>query len=86
LNIFEMVIGIVFFSIVAGVIKHYIDARSDEARKERDGNATRTTDLEGTVRSLEERVRVLERIITSDGYDLKRKFDDLEREQRQGEG
>jgi len=84
LNVYEMVIGIVFFSILAGVVKHYIDARSDVAKKERQDNTSRTVDLEQAVSSLEERVRVLERIITSDGYDLKRKFDDLDREQRHG--
>ena len=70
MNPFEMVVIIVFLSIVAGMFstwvkhRHKTPSRADEER----------------IARLEERVRVLERIVTDSGYELRRKFRDLERD------
>jgi hypothetical protein len=39
---------------------------------------TATTDLQNRLAEVEERVRVLERIVTDDRHDLKQQFKDLE--------
>jgi hypothetical protein len=69
-NVFEMVVIIVIVSVLGSVLSGWLKHRNkagtrlDEQRLER----------------LEERVRVLERIVTDSGYDLRRQFHDLERD------
>ena len=72
MNVFEMVLGIVFFVCVAKVIVSFVGRKP----------ARDNTELEARLRrveSIEERVRVLEQIVTDRRYDLRREFEDLER-------
>ena len=70
MNPFEMVVIIVFLGIVAGMFSNWLKHRQ---------SAPSRADEERMAR-LEERVRVLERIVTDSGYELRRKFRDLERD------
>ena len=65
-----MVVIIVFLSIVASMFSSWL--------KERRKGVTPADDAR--IGRLEERVRVLERIVTDSGYDLRRQFRDLERD------
>ena len=80
MNPFEMLVAIVFLGVAASVITTYIKSRDE--RKATSTDSTREADeLRDQIVTLEERIRVLERIITdSNGReDLKRQFRDLER-------
>lgn len=74
MNPFEMVVIIVFLGVIAGMYKSRMRYRS----------AQRNPDPadEARLARLEERIEVLERIVTDSGYDLRRQFRDLEREDR----
>jgi hypothetical protein len=69
-NPFEMVVIIVFLSIVASMFNAWLKHRRKDIGPVNDTRLER----------LEERVRVLERIVTDSGYDLRRQFRDLERD------
>lgn len=77
MNPFEMVVIIVALGILGGVIKHYLDNRMDTqdnfTRSQRELITTRLD-------RVEERLKNLERIVTSEEYDLKRRFQELEEE------
>lgn len=74
MNPFEMVVIIVFLGVIAGMYNSRMRHRS----------AQRNPDPadEARLARLEERIEVLERIVTDSGYDLRRQFRDLEREDR----
>jgi hypothetical protein len=72
MNAFEFVLGILIIVFAYKVIETYIKSRSQQTKE------AETTDLDAGLQALEERVRVLERIVTDERYDLKRKFKDLE--------
>lgn len=80
MNPFEMVVIIVFLVVVGGIVKSVINAREHrrDRRAEPDHEAGELRDL---IVTLEERIRVLERIVTdtSGRDDLRRQFRDLER-------
>jgi len=69
-NPFEMVVIIVFLSVIASMYSSWLKYKrknvspADEDRLHR----------------LEERVQILERIVTDSGYDVRRQFRDLERD------
>jgi hypothetical protein len=67
-----MVVIIVFLGVIAGMYKSRMRHRS----------AQRNPADEARLARLEERIEVLERIVTDSGYDLRRQFRDLEREDR----
>jgi hypothetical protein len=69
-NPFEMVVIIVFLSLIASVVSKWIKHRQPGPSR---ADAER-------LRRLEERVGVLERIVTDSGYEVRRQFRDLERE------
>jgi hypothetical protein len=69
-GVFEMVVVIVFLGVVASMYSEWLKHRRKKVSP---------TDDERVAR-LEERVRVLERIVTDSGYDLRRQFRDLERD------
>lgn len=74
MNPFEMVVLIVALVMVGKFLQTLVEKRHQ-----------RSADPDGPVRDerierLEERVRVLERIVTDSGYDLRRQFRDLERD------
>ncbi|BAO43940.1 hypothetical protein [Thiolapillus brandeum] len=76
MNPFEMVVIIVALGILGGVIKHYFDSRGDleASSKER-------RHMEKHIAELEKRIRILERIVTDEDYDLKQQFRDLDKEE-----
>jgi hypothetical protein len=69
-NMFEMVVVIVVIASISSVFTSWMKQRrkggapADDARLEK----------------LEERIRVLERIVTDSGYEVRRQFRDLERD------
>ncbi len=71
MNPFEMVVIIVFLSVLASMYSSWLK------HKHKSGNGPAD---DKRLASLEERVRVLERIVTDSGYDLRRQFRDLERD------
>lgn len=72
MGVFQMVTAIVVAALIAGLIREWIKAKKNpeidlspmEARLNR-------------VETLEERVKVLEAIVTDKGYDLKKEFEKL---------
>lgn len=73
MHVFEMVLGIVFVVGVAGVFKHYFDLKQARLMAETEGASEHMS----RIHELEERVRVLESIITDKSYSLKREIDNL---------
>ena len=79
MNFYELIILIVLLFVFSGVVKNYFESRAKETEQQGVANDSKSAELEQSIARLESRIRVLEEIITSDGYDLKRKFEDLER-------
>lgn len=73
MNPFEMVVIIVFLCVIASMYKSRLNNRHKQAHP---ADEVRSARLD----QLEERIRVLERIVTDSGYDLRRQFRDLERD------
>lgn len=72
MNVFFFVVCIVAIVMTADTIQKYM--------KMKDSRRQENTDFDDTVEKLErleERIRVLERIITENKYDLKREIDSL---------
>lgn len=67
------IIVVVTIGCATGVISEYLKTR----RKELESNAG-TSDYEAQIEVLEERVRVLERIVTEKKHDLRREINELE--------
>lgn len=74
MNPFEMVVIIVALV----VFGRYLQTRAESRRQET--AAAEGSPSEDRIAQLEERVKVLERIVTDSGYDLRRQFRDLERD------
>lgn len=72
MGVFEFVVIIVFISVVGSMYSSWLKHQ----RKQRE----RSPADEERLTRLEERVRVLERIVTDSGYELRRQFRDLERD------
>lgn len=72
MNVFEMVVIIVIIGCVTGVANNYFRAKrhAGPASEDLDEALDRIDDLE-------ERVRVLEKVVTDDKYDLGRQIDSL---------
>ena len=73
MNPFEMVLGIVLIAGIVSIVKYRSEARH-AARQERNGHASLD---ERRIAALEERVRVLESIVTDRRTDLKREIERL---------
>jgi hypothetical protein len=71
MNVFEMVLGIVIIVSIAKVLLSFGRRKPSVQDREIEQRLAR-------VEHLEERVRVLEKIVTDRRYDLKRELDDLE--------
>jgi hypothetical protein len=67
-NVFEMIAFVVLMTSIASVVTSWLKHRSTAAPAD-----------DARVARLEERVKVLETIVTDSGYDLRRQFRDLER-------
>ena len=63
------VLFIILAALAAGVLKHYMRLRESQPRE--------NPHYQTRIDSLERRVQTLERIVTDNGYDLKREFDKL---------
>jgi hypothetical protein len=72
MNPFEMAFGIVLIVCLMKVITSFARRKPPEADRELEQRLRR-------VENLEERVRVLEQIVTDRRYDLKRELDELDR-------
>lgn len=72
MNVFEMVLGIVIVTALARVIISFARRRPTRDDRVLEERLSRVEDLE-------QRVRVLERIVTDRRPDLRREFEDLER-------
>ena len=70
----EGIISIVAIAVGAGLIRRWLELRYER----RDGDTTDGASSE-TLTNLEARVKVLERIVTDRGYELRGEFDELER-------
>lgn len=80
MNPFEMVVLIVLLGVIGSVLSNWFKSR--ERRHEWHGASVSEADeLRDQITTLEERIRVLERIVTdtSGRDDLRRQFRDLER-------
>lgn len=72
MNVFEFVLGILIIVFAYKAIETYLKSRSER------NTVSKDSDLDADLHALEERIRVLERIVTDERYDLKRQFKDME--------
>ncbi len=72
MTVFTMVTVIVVASLVAGLSREWI-----KARKVKPVDLSPMENRIGKLESLEERIKVLEAIVTDGGYDLKKEIDGL---------
>jgi hypothetical protein len=78
MNAFEFVIVIIILSFIYRIILAWM--RNREFRSSHDDSANANAALmQQRLEQLEERVKVLERIVTDDRYELKQQFKDLAR-------
>ncbi len=72
MHVFEMVLGIVIVTTIAGVINNFMKfkSKSSESIDQLDERIDKLEDLE-------ERIKVLEKIITDQNYDLDQKINSL---------
>ena len=63
------VLLIIIVALAAGIVKHYMRLKENQPRE--------NPDYQKRIDTLEHRVQTLERIVTDNGYDLKREFDKL---------
>jgi len=76
MQVFEFVLAIVFIALAAGVINNIIRVKAK--RQVSDDSAADAAHYLAQLEALEDRVQVLERIVTDRSYDVKQKFRDLE--------
>lgn len=72
MNVFHMVIWIVAIVSIASVLEKYLKNRAKEHK-----GAEVSDDTLQKVDALEERIKVLERIVTENKFDLRKQIDDL---------
>lgn len=72
MNPFEMVVIIVLIAVGAGVINNYLKHKAESGTGQADPR-----EWMDKLDAMEERIRVLEKIVTDRDYDLKQKFRDL---------
>lgn len=79
MNPFEMAVAITFLCVIGGIFSSYFKSREHKQSTHEDSQRE-ADDLRELIGSLEERIRVLERIVTdTSGRDeLRRQFRDLE--------
>lgn len=74
MNQYEFVLGIVLIVMVTSLVRHSLKLKSKTVEPPVDGEADR---LRGEVRSLKDRIAVLERIATDKSARLEREIDEL---------
>ncbi|MDJ0916373.1 MAG: hypothetical protein QNJ05_01335 [Woeseiaceae bacterium] len=72
MNVFHMVIWIVAIVAIASVLEKYLKVRA----KEKSNNEVSDDTLQ-KMEALEERIQVLERIVTENKFDLRKEINDL---------
>ncbi|MBT3205447.1 MAG: hypothetical protein HOM14_07315 [Gammaproteobacteria bacterium] len=77
MGVFEMVVAIVAISITGGVISKSIKAKVEAGKS---GNKKDQKISAKRFNEIEQRLIVLEQIVTSEGYDLKQQFKNIENE------
>ena len=77
MGVFEMVVAIVAISITGGVISKSIKAKAEAVKN---GNKKDQKISAQRFNEIEQRLIVLEQIVTSEGYDLKQQFKNIENE------
>jgi len=82
MEVFDMVAIIVIFGVIGEMFRNYLkykQGRSDFDGDELTGMMNDSNNRhKQKIAQLEERIKVLERIVTDDKYDLKKQFDDLD--------
>ena len=78
MQVFEMVVAIVAIAIIGGIIEKHLKLKARTSAVDQDLKKE-IDQLRAEQQRVEERLRVLETIVSSDGYDLKQRFKDLER-------
>jgi uncharacterized membrane protein len=73
MNVFEFVLGILLIVFVYKLLESRIRHRSAEAKE-----GASVDEARARLDALEERIRVLERIVTDERFDLKREFRNLD--------
>lgn len=68
------IVLVVLIACVTGVVMHYISEKNKTADR---GDVEGVDEMLAQLEAIEERVRVLERIITENRFDLKREIDRL---------
>jgi hypothetical protein len=74
MNVFSFVIALVTVVLCARLIQVYIETRNNRRQSAEDIDIEQTV---ARIEALEERVRVLERIITESRFDLEKEIDSL---------
>lgn len=74
---FQFILGIIFLVFSFRLLSQYIKQRGEDRRAKNDAAKDENSDLVRQLQQLEERVKVLERIVTDDPDDLRRQFRDL---------
>ncbi len=72
MNVFHMVIWIVAIVSIASVLEKYLKNRANEKK-----NSEVSDETLQKMEALEERIRVLERIVTENKFDLRKQIDEL---------
>ncbi len=75
MNAFEFVIAIIVLSFIYKLLDVWM--RQKHQRRDDDAAATAAAAVTERLQRIEERVRVLERIVTDERYELKQQFRDL---------
>ncbi len=81
MNVYTMVVIIVVVTTLGGVAHRYLKLRE----RERKSAARPDPGMEQRIARIEERIKVLEQIVTDSRYDLDRAFEDLEHDNGSGE-
>ena len=76
MQVFEMVVAIVAIGAIAGVIERQIKMKAKTTSLGRELESL-IKKMEQQQERMEKRLRVLEEIVSTDGYDLKQRFKDL---------
>ncbi len=77
MSVFNMVVWVVAIGCITGMVTEYLKAKG--SRKERSAEDRDLMEKLDRLDKLEERIRVLETIVTDKRYDLRREIDDLDR-------
>lgn len=76
MNPFEFVIAIIALALLASVARSYFESKRDK-REARQQQEAETENYLERLQQLEERIRVLERIVTDEQFELKQRFRNL---------